>query len=273
ATSGAAGGGWGRAGLEQIVPNGDGRVLPTDGDGTTLLFQPPATPGGPYVAPAGDFSTLVRLADGTFRRTLKDQTVYQFNAQNQLASIRDRNGNETQFFYDAGGRLTTIQDPVGLQTIFTYTGNHVTGITDPAQRTTTLQYDAAGNLAAVIDPDQSQRQWRYDGSHRMTLEIDKRGNADQDFYDFASRADHSLRADRSVARVSPVAVQGLFPADQTTDRDNAPLAGPPSEAGIEIADPNGHITRQTLDQRGQVLSTSDEIGPQGSVVRDANGFI
>src|SRR5262249_2529261 len=179
----------------------------------------------------------------------------------------------TQFFYDAGGRLTTLQDPVGLQTLFSYTGNRVTGITDPAQRTTILQYDAAGNLAAVIDPDMSQRQWHYDGNHRMTLEIDKRGNTDQAFYDFAGRADHSLRADGSVVQVAPVAVQGLFPADQTADRDNAPLAVAPSEAGIEIADPNGHITRPTLDQRGPVLSTPDENGPQGPAGRDANGFV
>src|SRR5262249_47288976 len=48
------GSGWGLAGLEQIVPNADGSVLLIDGDGTTLLFQPPAAPGGPYVAPAGD---------------------------------------------------------------------------------------------------------------------------------------------------------------------------------------------------------------------------
>src|SRR5262249_46133548 len=128
------GSGWGLAGLQQGVQDADGSVLLIDGGGSTLLFQPPATTGGPYVSPAGDFSTLVQLADGTFRRTLKDQTVYSFDAQGQLATVRDRNGNQTQYVYDTGGRLTTIIDPVGLQTTFSYTGNLVTGITAPARR-------------------------------------------------------------------------------------------------------------------------------------------
>ena len=68
----------------------DGSVLLVDGDGSTLLFQPPTTPGGPYVDPAGDFSTLVKVSGVAFRRTLKDQTAYDFNARGQLASVRDR---------------------------------------------------------------------------------------------------------------------------------------------------------------------------------------
>jgi YD repeat-containing protein len=207
------GSGWNLAGLQQIVANADGSALLIDGGGTTLLFQPPATTGGPFVSPPGDFSTVLKLPDGTFQRTLKDQTVYSFNARGQLALMRDRNGNQTRYLYDADGRLMTIVDPVNLQTTFSYTGNLVTGITDPAQRTTVLQYDGAGNLMAVIDPDQSERKWEYDGNHLMTAEIDKRGNRDQDSYDFAGRAMSSLRADGSTVQVNPAPIQGLFPAD------------------------------------------------------------
>jgi YD repeat-containing protein len=269
------GSGWSLAGWQQVVANADGSVLLIDGGGTTLLFQPPTTAGGPYIDPPGDFSTLVKRNDGTFQRTLKDQTVYSFNAQGQLALVRDRNGNQTQYLYDADGRLTTIVDPVNLQTTFSYTGNLVTGITDPAQRTTLLQYDGAGNLVAIIDPDQSERKWEYDGNHLMTAEIDKRGNRDQDFYDFADRAMSSLRADGSTVTVNPAEVQGLFPAGQTVDpmSPTLPTAVAPTDATVQIVDPNGHVTTQTLDQRGQLLSTSDAIGSLGSVTRDANGFI
>jgi RHS repeat-associated protein len=269
------GSGWSLAGLQQVVENADGSVLLIDGAGTTLLFQPPTTTGGPYVSPAGDFSTLVKLPNGTFQRTLKDQTVYSFNDQGQLALVQDRNGNQTQYLYDSSGRLTTIVDPAGLRTTFAYTGNLVTTITDPAQRTTVLQYDAAGNLVAVIDPDQSMQQWQYDGNHLLTAEIDKRGNRDQDFYDFAGRAMSSSRADGSTVQVAPAEVQGLFPADQTVDplSPTLPTVMAPADAVVKFADPDGHVTTQTLDQRGQKLSTSDEIGSLGSVTRDANGFI
>src|SRR5262249_44392603 len=95
------GSGWGLAGLAQIGPNADGSALLIDGNGTNLLFGAPAFGSGPYFAPSGDFSTLVKLPDGTFQRTLKNQTVFHFNAQNLLASVTDRNGNQTQYVYDA----------------------------------------------------------------------------------------------------------------------------------------------------------------------------
>src|SRR5262249_15391560 len=112
------GSGWDLAGLETLYPSSDGSVMLVDGSGLVNVFQPPATPGGAYVSQAGDFSTLVKLADGTFQRTLTDQTVYHFNAGNQLATITDRDDNVTTYDYDASGHLATITDPVGLVTHF-----------------------------------------------------------------------------------------------------------------------------------------------------------
>lgn len=96
------------------------------------MFKSSSTSSNSYVALPGDFSLLERLADGTFRCTLKDQTVYIFNTQNKLSQVHDRNGNETQYIYDAAGLLTKLVDPVGLETTFTYTGNRVSTIIDPA---------------------------------------------------------------------------------------------------------------------------------------------
>jgi hypothetical protein len=49
--------------------------------GMEVSFEASALVTGAYMAPPGDFSTLERLADGTFRRTMKDGTVYSFNSQ------------------------------------------------------------------------------------------------------------------------------------------------------------------------------------------------
>ena len=116
----AFGSGWGIAGVQEIKEGDDGSLLLIDGDGTEVLFDVPEMAGGSYVAPLGDFSVLERLADGTFRRTTKDQTVYQFDETNRLVSITDRNGNETRHVYDESGHLTAIVDPTGLATSFTY---------------------------------------------------------------------------------------------------------------------------------------------------------
>jgi hypothetical protein len=71
----AFGSGWGLAGLQELVVNSDGSVIVVDGDGSELLFEKNAEGAG-YKSPIGDFSTLERLGDGTFRRTMTDQMVY-----------------------------------------------------------------------------------------------------------------------------------------------------------------------------------------------------
>ena len=48
---------------------------------------------------------LEKLPDGTFRRTTKDQMVYEFDTNNKLVSVTDRNGNQTSHVYDAEQRL------------------------------------------------------------------------------------------------------------------------------------------------------------------------
>src|SRR5262249_50328604 len=91
------GAGWGLAGLQQLVENPDGSILLIDGNGTEELCGAPATPGGPYVSPPGNFSTLQRQADGSFQLTEKDQTISTFNVQHNLTQVRDRNGNTTTY--------------------------------------------------------------------------------------------------------------------------------------------------------------------------------
>lgn len=138
------GNGWGLSGLEEIVENVDGSVLIIDGDGGELLFE--ILEEGCYDSPPGDFSVLEKLEDGTFRRTMADQMVYSFNADNKIASVSDRNGNTTQYIYNNEGNISTIIDPVGLETNFSYTNGLVTSISDPGDRETVLEYDTAGNL-------------------------------------------------------------------------------------------------------------------------------
>src|SRR5262249_30355317 len=161
------GAGWSLEGLQQLIVSPDDSVLLIDGDGNALLFQPPATPGQPYVSPAGDFSTLERLPDGTFRRTLTDQTVYLFDNENRLILVRDRNGNQTSYSYNNLGQFVQLTDPAGLHTDLAYAGNLVT-ITDPANRITQLELDTDGNLVQLTNPDGSTSSWTYDARHLLT---------------------------------------------------------------------------------------------------------
>jgi YD repeat-containing protein len=267
------GSGWGIAGLQEIVNNEDGSVLLIDGDGSQLLFEAPTAPNSSYASPAGDTSTLVRLADGTFRRTMKDQTIYHFNTQNKLELVRERNGNETQYIYNTAAQLTQMIDPVGLATTFTYTGDKVTGITDPAGRTTQMQYDSKGNLIKITDPDNSAKSWEYDNEHHVTAAIDKMGNRGEDFYDFAGRVTRAVRPDGSVVQVNTVEVQGLYRPEQTLNPFSAPVAKDLGAAVASYADGNGNVVRTLLDSSGQTISSTDGAGFMPTVERNADNMV
>jgi YD repeat-containing protein len=156
------GNGWTLESWQEIVENPDGSLLLLDGNGSQLLFEPP-TAGNTYISPAGDYSTLVRLADGTYRRTLKDRTVYQFNAAKKLSSVRDRFGNRTNYTYDATGKLNQIIDPLNQTITLAYdkTGN-LTQITDPLGNNTTYSYDTLDRLISETNALAKARTYQYD---------------------------------------------------------------------------------------------------------------
>lgn len=252
------GAGWGIAGLKEIVENPDGSIMIVDGDGTEMLF---ASDGeGGFDSPAGDFSVLEQLDEGTYRRTMTDQSFYQFDADNRLESMVDRNGNTTTYAYDAMGRLLSMTDPVGLVTTMTYANWLLASVTDPGGRVTEFEHDDAGNLLSVTDPDATKRTWTYDAEHRMLSEVDKRGNTESTSYDFAGRADVAVRKDGSVIDVDPVQTRGLYAPDVTTDPLNPALVTTIETAISTYTDANGRTTTYVLDQVGQVVSATDEVG-------------
>jgi RHS repeat-associated protein len=271
----AFGSGWGLSGLQQLVENDDRSILLIDGNGSEMLFQAPAKAGDPYISPPGHFSTLARQSDGTFTLTEKDQTVSTFNAQNQLVRVEDSNHNATQYLYDGNGNLSQVIDPVGLTTTFTYTGNRITSITDPAGRITRMSYDAAGNLTSITDPDGAQNTWEYDDKHHMTANTDPNGNRGTDSYDFAGRVTGAIRKDGSVVQINPVEVQGLYRPEQTINPD--PFAAPSTfQLGAPKAfqvDGNGNTSRIQIDQAGQLVSSADGVGKQTTVTRNGQNLV
>ena len=268
------GSGWSIAGWQELVENSDGSVLLIDGDGGELLFE--ATEDGQeYVSPPGDFSTLEKLPDGTFKRTMKDRMVYEFNSANDLESVTDRNGNQTSYQYNADEQLTKIVDPVGLETVLAYNeAGLVSTITDPGDRTTQLEYDQAGNLTRITDPDGTIRSWSYDEDRLMVAETDQRGNQEQAFYDQYGRADRAILKDGSTVQVDPLQTQGLYSPEATIN----PLAAP--NALIETQTPtatyidsNGDVTVTEVDRAGQAIASFDEVGQLPITERNDNNLI
>ena len=254
------GAGWGLAGLTEIVENPDGSVLLVDGSGGELAFLAPQNAGEPYQSPEGDFSALVKLGNGQFMRVHPDQTVEQFGPSNRLSSITDRNGNQTQFQYNADDNIELIVDPVGLTTIFRYADGKVTEIEDPAGRITALDYQN-GDLVSIQDPDNSQRRFAYDSAHRLVEEIDKRNHIESYQYSFSGRVESITRKDGSTVQYNPVQTQALNRPEQTNNPAEVISAADLGERPTaEKVDANGNVTRVELDQRGQLVEANDAEG-------------
>ena len=274
------GAGWGLDGLQRIVFNEKlGKYLIIDGDGTQTLFD---KSGDEFLSPEGDFSTLEKLGDGSFRRTFPDGTQYHFDADGNLLSMTDSNGNQIQYQYDNDGRLSTITDPVGQVTTLNYTGDRLTSMTDAAGRVTTFEYDAEGNLIGILFPDDSTQSWTYDQDHRLTSSTDPLGNTGKDTYDSFGRIVESTFRDGSVVQVAPVETEGLQhldkidgnpPESANFDPPQAPPALDHTPTEGVFADANGNVTSYVLDTKGQTVSGQDAAGPMPAYIRNEQNLI
>ncbi len=267
------GAGWGLSGLLEIVENPDGSALLIDGNGGEYLFEAPAIEGEAYESPAGDFSALVQLGDGSFQRTHVDQTVEFYGLTNKLASIIDRNGNLTRFQYDVNDNIEFIIDPVGLTTIFRYDGGRVAEIEDPTGRITAFRYQN-GNLVNIRDPDNTSRTFSYDSMNRLTREVDKLGEVESLQYGFSGRIGSVTRKDRSTVSYSPIQPQGLRRPEQTNHlASQIPASDFGSLALAAKTDANGNVTEHMLDKQGQLLGSNDAEGDLPELARNQNNLV
>jgi len=266
------GAGWQLSGLHRLVENPDGSVLLVEPTGNTRQFLPQVAEGE-FITPPGDFSTLVRLADGTFRRTMKDSSFFLFDTSGRLTSFQDRNGNQTIHVYE-DDRLVRITDPVGLETKFAYNDDgYVSSITDPSGRETNFEYDNFGNLLRITDPDDTSRTFAYDNSHRLIQEIDKRGQVEQTLYGFHGRVERSIRKDGSEMLFQPLQTRLLHPPSETLDPVDPAPAQILEDANATVVDGNGNIRETELDQFGQTVTTIDTEGSSSFVQRNVSNQV
>jgi YD repeat-containing protein len=265
------GGGWNISGLQKLVINQDNSALLIDGGGSQWLFDAPIE--NIYKSPAGDFSKLEHLSDGTWQRTTKDGTRYQFDAKGLMVAATDKNGNTTRHIYNGAGKIHQIIDPAGLTTTFNYTGNRVTSIVDPAGRITNLSYDSSGNLLSITDPDGTKNQYGYDDRHLLSTSIDKTGQIRTGVYDEFGRAKTATREDGSIVQIRPVEVQGLLNQQQTTNLNQIARAASSTNPISTYIDGNGQVQNSTVNQRGQLTNRIDGGGFQSRTTYDTNYLV
>ena len=225
-----------------------------------------------FIPPPSDSSVLKKHPDGTYTRTLKDGTVYQFNAQGYQTSLADRNGNTTTYAYNGSNQLTTITDPVGQVTTLAYSGARLATITDPAGRVTTLTHDGEGNLLSVEAPDQTKTIFNYDAQHHLVQKRDARGQVSTYQFDSAGRLKKATLPNGDSREIRPTELVGVPDlANGVGMPGNPATLQQPPVIQATFKDAKGQTTTFETDAIGRVTKQIDPLNRTTLIERDPQG--
>lgn len=222
-----------------------------------------------YVAPKGDYSSLVKNADGSYTLTEKNGLVRHFDSAGVATSIVDRNGNTLIFGYTAA-QLTTVTDPNGRIANFAYDGNgKLATITDPNGNVYTLVYSGA-QLTAVNNPDSTHWDYTYGANGLLATKSDPASNVITYNYNTDNRLDQTTDP-VGKGRLFALGGGGTSPAQAGKIPDPYPVSRrlPWEFTATEKDGNNWTYTFDTLTQR--IQSKTDPLGNTTSYTYDYAG--
>ncbi|WP_405491880.1 RHS repeat-associated core domain-containing protein [Streptomyces sp. NBC_00096] len=234
-----------------------GNVTVKQEDGSQVTFVNTA---GSYAPSAPRYNATLTKSGSTYTFTRKSKEVFTFDtATGHLLSATDPAGAKatppyaTTMAYNGSGQLSTITDPGGRAYTLTWTGTHITGLSDTAGRKVTYGYDAGGNLTDVYGAGTTRTPVLKDDDHAT----------------FGYDAAHLMTSMRKPAQfgstATPTPVTGnVYDASERVTKQTDPLGGVtvfeygPDGTGLtagqtRVTDPVGHKTLYTY-QSGMLTS-------------------
>jgi len=253
--SGMFGFGW-RTNFDiNLTNDNSGNIDILDAQGTEYYFT---NNSGVYVPSSGNFSSLVKNADGTFTLTDKNKNVTHYDTTGRMASLTDRNGNVLSFVYNptvSGGSY--IQDAGGRRIILNFdANNHVISAVSPAGKTYQYTYGSNTNLINIKDPTGANTTYTYDSFHHITQFTN--GNNHNRYYQYDTQG-HVLMnfQDNNVNKVTlnyqanntTVVTDSLNNVNTYVFDSNGLL--------LKRTDPRGGVTQKTWDTNLNLQSVTD----------------
>jgi YD repeat-containing protein len=144
--------GWSFTCSDRLETHGDDRIWFTD-SGDRLIFKTDGAGG--FITPNSIYGTLVNNGVGSgYTWTDKTGAVTDFDDSGRLVQREDRFGSGISVSYDVSGHIQQVADlqSAGRRLDFTYTGDHITSISDFTGRSWAYQYDANGRLWKMTAP-------------------------------------------------------------------------------------------------------------------------
>lgn len=168
------GNGW-TLGIEmRYIPDSTGVTI-EQGNGRRDRY---ARYGNSFLTPSGVFSTLTKNGS-TYQLADPDGTRYIFDDpfSKCVTQIVDRNNNSIALTY-TGYHLTAISDDAGRSILLQWTGEQMTQVSTSFNSWTwSYQYSGMGNLVQVTDPNGNNSHYGYSADKRIATLSDAEGNA------------------------------------------------------------------------------------------------
>jgi RHS repeat-associated protein len=283
---GALGYGWNNSFGAKLAIDGSGNVTLTDENLQQIGYTKQAD--GSYLSTFSN-STLTKLGDGSYRIVKHGGDTYHFDANGNLLSVKDRNGEGLTYAYNGSNQLTTVTDQEGrtatvgwngsgfIQSVsfsdgrsvnFGYTNGYLTSYTDVRGKTWTYAYDANGRLASIQDPLTHYPIRNTYTNGQVTSQQDANGNTRS--FTYGSNLAVSGTSTNNTTPISGT----VSNAQTTTMTDAAGKTWIDTYADNELVsrtDPLGNTTNYTYDSKGNKLTSTDPKGHVTTMTYDGNG--
>ena len=186
----------------------------------------------------------------------KSKTTY--NADNEPTKITEPNGTVTETGYDGAGRVTSQTDGNKHET--KYVRNilgEVTEVIDPLGRKTVKGYDNAGNLKTLTDPAKRTTTYTYDPANHLTEISYSDGKTHAVKYEYDSDVDRTKMTDGT-----GTTTYGYDQLDRLTESkdghgDTTSYEYDLANEQTKITYPNGKSVTQAYDKAGRLEKVTD----------------
>ena len=197
-----------------------------------------------------------------------EQLMESVYSNSGLLEASIKNGEQTEFAYDAKHQITSITLPTGAVTSYTYTfdGKDKT-VTDPNGGVMTYVYDKRGQLIQTIDPEGNRTQKVYDGNGNLIEEIDPLGYSMTVTYDALNRPIQTIDKLGNKTKTS-YTIWGTI--KETISTLGIPTTYEYDENGREIKKTNA-LCEECKD-KGTVVETEYDAFDRVSAIISANGY-
>ncbi|MBG9754934.1 DNRLRE domain-containing protein [Lysinibacillus sphaericus] len=255
--------GWSFTGSEKLFYNDKYfNVEYKDADGTVHVYS---WDGDKYIAPAGNYDSLVMADKYTFKLTSKNGITTTFKVRESTSDTdievayiteqKDLNSNTITYNYDTSNQLTSISTNLGTKLLFTYTNGLITNVKYNNQDITYTYTD--GNLTRVLvkkdNITSTPTSFYYTTNGQLTKIIDS--NQKIMLYGYNSNLD--------LVSVTEPSLDGQVASitEYSLDRTNNI---------VSVTSPEGTVTRYGLNNNFSVKKIFDPSGDTTTYELDEN---